>query len=269
MSANGRLLAAELTAVQGSIRLANTTATAWRGLVAAVYAETGAVISITSPYGGYRDIAAQKAMWADSSTSTTGVVAYPGTSVHGWGRCVDITNRGAVGYIAGTGTGLYSRRLDTIALRFGFRRPIANEGWHYQHDGTTVPAGGGASGIEEEDMARFQFVKATGDPTVWLSVDCLWRRPMADGRDYTDTALLLGIPAAYTEVSWLTSFGVPVSIDVTALAAQIAERIPTPAGVDPAAVQEAARLGAAAALADLRFPTTLTIDTPPATGTLS
>lgn len=124
MSKNGQLRDDELEVVQAPVRLARVTARAWRALVADVRAETGITITITTPRGGYRDLAMQKA------AAGTGNHQYkPGTSVHGHGTCVDIWNWAAVG----------TKRLDTVAARHGFRRTIESEPWHYQHDGKTAP----------------------------------------------------------------------------------------------------------------------------------
>lgn len=124
MSKNGQLRDDELVTVQGTIRLAVGSAPAWGALVDAVRAETGIVLKITSPRGGYRDLAMQKA------AAGTGNHQYkPGTSVHGYGRCVDIYNWAAVG----------TSKLDELATRHGFTRTIAHEPWHYQHDGKANP----------------------------------------------------------------------------------------------------------------------------------
>jgi hypothetical protein len=135
-----------LVAVQGSIRLESRTAAAWKAMVADCRAETGVTLLITSPYGGHRTLAQQWAMWRDRSTSTNGKVAWPGTSVHGSGRCVDINNWGRV-----------DKWLRANSRDYGFTRTISGEPWHFQHDGKTQPAGGGSAIIpdsEEDDMAR-------------------------------------------------------------------------------------------------------------------
>jgi hypothetical protein len=135
-----------LVAVQGSIRLESRAAAAWKAMVADCRGETGVTLRITSPYGGHRTLAQQWAMWRDRSTSTNGKVAWPGTSVHGSGRCVDVNN-----------WGLVDGWLRANAREYGFSRTIAGEPWHFQHNGTTYPAGGGSAYIpelEEDDMAR-------------------------------------------------------------------------------------------------------------------
>lgn len=124
MSTNGKLPAHALTTVQGAITLATATATAWLALEQDVRHQTG-IDLVISPNGGYRSYDLQQKL------SGKGHHQYrPGTSVHGWGNCVDISNYARVGIA----------RLDPIAARYGFRRTIASEPWHYQHDGT-VPAG--------------------------------------------------------------------------------------------------------------------------------
>jgi hypothetical protein len=134
-----------LVTVQGTIRLDSRAAAGWRAMVAACQSATGVVLRITEPYGGYRTLAQQWAMWNDRTTSTTGLVAYPGTSVHGSGLCVDISN-----------WGLAAEWLRREARRYGFTRTIPTEPWHFQHNGTTTAGGGSAHNpeSEEDDMAR-------------------------------------------------------------------------------------------------------------------
>jgi hypothetical protein len=135
-----------LVAVQGSIRLESRAAAAWQAMVADCRSETGVTLRITSPYGGHRTLAQQWAMWRDRSTSTNGKVAFPGFSVHGSGRCVDINNWFSA-----------DRWLRANARDYGFTRTIPGELWHFQHSGKTQPAGGGSApipDIEEDDMAR-------------------------------------------------------------------------------------------------------------------
>jgi hypothetical protein len=134
-----------LVTVQGTIRLDSRAAAAWSAMVAACAKATGVTLRITSPYGGYRSLAQQWEMWNDRTTSTTGQVAYPGTSVHGSGLCVDISN-----------WGLAAEWVRRNARTYGFSRTIPTEPWHFEHNGTTTAGGGSAhiSEPEEDDMAR-------------------------------------------------------------------------------------------------------------------
>lgn len=138
MSKNGRLPAEDLTYVQGDIRLANATAAAWAALVADVDAITYRP-TITTPYGGYRSFSDQV------KASGKGHHQYiPGTSVHGFGTCVDIWNWAAIG----------TSTLDRIGAKYGFRRTIPSEPWHYQHDGTVPTADDESTPIPTQTKKR-------------------------------------------------------------------------------------------------------------------
>lgn len=129
MSANGRLTGAELTVVQGDMRLAKAAASAWFHLEADVLSETG-VDPLISPDGAYRSYEDQVRL------TGTGYHQYrPGSSVHGLGIAVDINNWATIG----------KSRLDEIADRHGFdANTVKNEPWHYLYTGT--------ANIEEDDM---------------------------------------------------------------------------------------------------------------------
>jgi hypothetical protein len=183
MIANGYLRADELTVVQGGIRLAHATAAKWAVLVDRAQDRFGITLRITAPYGGYRSIEDQWAMWRDRSTSTTGVVAYPGTSVHGFGRAIDIDNWGSLG----------SARLDALAADLGLVRNIAGERWHYQD----VTAGGGFAGHtptpiteedEEDDMYAPKVIFRTEGTPEWSLVAPHLAGASAAERGYLVTA---------------------------------------------------------------------------------
>jgi hypothetical protein len=145
---NGAIPSSDLTYVQGVITrmyLLTPTATAWKSLVAACKKATGVTLKITSPYGAYRSIAAQQKMWVDRLKYPAGV-AYPGLSVHGWGRSVDINNWSSA-----------DAWLRENAGRYGFRRTIPNESWHFEHSG-----GAGAGGVAETD----EFIQGEDMPIV-------------------------------------------------------------------------------------------------------
>lgn len=141
MSANGHLRPDELTPVQGAIYLANNTAHAWYAMVNACRIATKVQLTITAPFGGYRSLAAQQYMWQHRETSSTGQVAYPGHSVHGNGRCVDIYNWASA-----------NSWLRTNAATYGFTRTIMpSEPWHFQHNGSSGGGGGSAPAAKRED----------------------------------------------------------------------------------------------------------------------
>lgn len=145
---NGEIPSSQLTYVQGVVTrmyLLTPTAQAWKSLVAACKKATGVTLKITSPYGAYRSLTAQNKMWSDryDRTKYPAGVAFPGLSVHGWGRSVDINNWSSA-----------AAWLRENAGRYGFRRTIPNEAWHFEHSGGS--SGGGLAQIDEfiqgEDM---------------------------------------------------------------------------------------------------------------------
>lgn len=119
---NGSLPSSDLVLVQAGIYLHKNAAPAWVAAKARARKAYGFEPYITSPYGGYRSLAQQKFMWNNRYTSTTGVVAYPGNSVHGWGMSVDVAN-----YLRFT-----REQLDAAMNPEGFFRTIKSEPWHYE-----------------------------------------------------------------------------------------------------------------------------------------
>jgi hypothetical protein len=196
MSLNGQLSPTELTLVQASglIQLPNMAAAAFAQARAVGYDETGIVMRITTPYGGYRDLDAQRAMNANTGTSTSGVVAPVGYSVHGRGPgAVDIANRrefGDVIPVAGTGgMGDYSRRLDSIMARHGWRRTLSGEGWHYEFNGTYIPPAvtGEPDTEEDEENDMFKVITRIQGAPEWCLVAPHLSGPTAKERGYLVT----------------------------------------------------------------------------------
>ena len=163
MVANGYLPASGLTTVQGSIQLPQRAAQAWFALEAAARSEFGVDLNITSPGGGYRSYAMQQDMYENPTYygAKPGKVAAPGNSVHGTlPGCVDIYNWAAVGTL----------RLDILARRFGWRRTITGEPWHYQYDGSTAStAGGGGAGVAVRKGSTMTtlYYKEGSSPTLY------------------------------------------------------------------------------------------------------
>lgn len=119
---NGRIPAASLVVVQGELTLLADPAAAWVRLLAACRAATGVTLRLSEPFGAYRSIEAQREMWADPSTSTTGQVAAPGASVHGLGDRIDINNWESA-----------ARWLLFHARAYGWVRTIRRERWHFEY----------------------------------------------------------------------------------------------------------------------------------------
>lgn len=158
---NGSLPASDLVLVQKGIYLHRNAASSWSAARAAGLKAYGVAPYITSPYGGYRTLAQQWAMWNNRTTSTNGLVAYPGTSVHGWGMCVDVGN-----YRTFT-----PAQLDAAMKVGGFTRTIKGELWHYQK---TTNGGASAGGISQEElMSIFDDAYPAPNPAqpgAWIAV---------------------------------------------------------------------------------------------------
>ena len=125
MALNGRLTSAQLTAVSGTY-LSKTAAQAWKNMVYACKKATGITLTITLPYGGYRNLSAQAYLHAHPQGPVA--VAAPGYSTHGLGDAVDINNAWQV-----------AAWLNANASKFGFTKTFSSESWHYHHAGTVGP----------------------------------------------------------------------------------------------------------------------------------
>jgi hypothetical protein len=101
-------------------------------MVDACRRDLGFTMVVTSPDGGYRDLAMQQALIYDPQGPVP--IASLGKSSHGWGTAVDIWSRDM-------------NWMNANAPRFGFTQTWANEPWHWQWDGT--PAGGEYEGEKE------------------------------------------------------------------------------------------------------------------------
>ena len=124
MSSNGKLLPAELVEVQSGISLSPRSAAAWLAMKAAA-AQAGVTLTIAIPYGGYRDLAGQRAIILSGSHSGIQVAAL-GSSTHGFGTRVDVAN-----WYAPRSTWLLAN-----AALFGFTREFGDrDPNHFKHDG--------------------------------------------------------------------------------------------------------------------------------------
>lgn len=102
MASNGRLTSAELTTVQGTIKLAKDTAVDFKALKAAA-AKKGVDLSIAKPLGGYRSLAQQAALKANPRKYGSGLpssaIASAGYSTHGTGVNFDVVGAGALAFV--------------------------------------------------------------------------------------------------------------------------------------------------------------------------
>ncbi|WP_074259335.1 FG-GAP-like repeat-containing protein [Agromyces cerinus] len=143
---NGQLPASALTWVpgsSGSVPLEKACASAWLSMVAACRQDIGLNMVVTSPDGGYRDLAMQQALIDDPQGPVP--IAGLGRSSHGWGSAIDI----------------WARDMDWMranAGRFGFSQTWSSEPWHWQWGGT--PAG---VDYEGEKSPRVNVSDFSGD----------------------------------------------------------------------------------------------------------
>ncbi|GAB3714499.1 peptidoglycan-binding protein [Mariniluteicoccus flavus] len=84
----------------------------------------GSNISITGNNNAYRPLSVQEHYWR---TLPRGQAARPGTSNHGWGLAIDISN------VGGHGTARY-RWLNSNAGKYGFDDNVGHEAWHWEYE---------------------------------------------------------------------------------------------------------------------------------------
>ena len=145
MAANGRIPLSDLTSIGGGLYLEHTTAVAWFAARVSVAVELGVEPIVSSPDGAYRDYAGQvrqKQIW--TAKGNPNMAAAPGYSTHGFGVTVDINNIGRFNLV----------QLERIMAKFGFKRTIAKESWHFQYlGGYSAPAGSIGTPIEEDGLS--------------------------------------------------------------------------------------------------------------------
>jgi hypothetical protein len=145
---NGRLPDSALTEVTPTCRVANDVADPLRRMMFAAYVDGAAVLpeldSFTAPLPGppriescYRSYEMQE-WWRNFYCffGSCDFAAVPGTSVHGWGRAVDLQDPGGKMTFSSPGY----RWLQANAAHFGFVHPAwaepggsAPEPWHWEH----------------------------------------------------------------------------------------------------------------------------------------
>lgn len=87
-------------------------------------ARFGSNISITGNNNAYRTYAVQVHYW---NTLPRGQAARPGTSNHGWGLAIDISNTGGHG-------GERYNWLNANAGKYGFDDNVSSEAWHWEYE---------------------------------------------------------------------------------------------------------------------------------------
>ena len=152
-SANGQVPASQLTSVPGSSSpapLEKSTAAAWLNLVAACRTATGVSMVVTSPYGGYRDLAAQQYIFDHPQGPVA--ISKPGGSSHGWGTAVDIWNH-------------QDSWLAAHSSAYGFVQSFGSEPWHFQYTGSVSPAPTYSDNLIEEGEMYYSNLDDFGTQT--------------------------------------------------------------------------------------------------------
>lgn len=149
MSNNGRIPLAELTQVAGG-HLAHGTAIDWNNMREDCLRDTGTLITLTQPDGGYRTYEEQVEAY-DRYLAGGPLANKPGTSQHGLGMAVDIWNHASV-----------TAWLNRWAIGYGFRRTNTSEPWHWGHDSETsiTPPRHLPQPEDEEDMSLLYYKDA-------------------------------------------------------------------------------------------------------------
>lgn len=123
---NGRIPASEMAEIGGGHRLETSAASAWKRMVADAK-KAGITLSLTD---SYRDFAGQKKVRAEKGHLVA--TAEPGTSVHGWGKAIDVSGDAARAWIQRNGT-KYGWIWPDWAQKKGTK---AYEPWHFEFRGS-------------------------------------------------------------------------------------------------------------------------------------
>jgi LAS superfamily LD-carboxypeptidase LdcB len=127
---NGRIPTDALTDIGGGHRLENSAATAWQQMVADAKAD-GVNLTLTD---SYRDFAGQVSVRERKGDKVA--TATPGTSVHGWGKAVDVAGDDARAWVQRNGA-----RYGWIWPEWAQRKGTKSfEPWHFEFR----PSGGAA-----------------------------------------------------------------------------------------------------------------------------
>lgn len=257
----------QLVAVQGAIQLDAPTARAWLAFEAAVRAEHGVDLNITSPAGGYRSPEMVLDMWLHRDRygiPASQPIARPrslggGGSVHENGRCVDINNHEAVP----------RKSLVALADRFGFTFTIASEPWHVQHNGSMTAGGaGGFTPIPDVEDDMPTVIVAEGhyfirDGVNFISIENGNELEVARRWFPGDVeAFALGEVRVLEAMAGRDMSATDAAIVKAAVVAALAESPLEVSDADVTAIADQVH-------AKLDFPTTITFDPPAVTGTLS
>jgi hypothetical protein len=183
MSKPGYLTPSELTTVQGSMQLANSTARAWETMKAAA-AKEGVTLTIAAPGGAYRSHALTLAMRANPKAyNVTPGITPSLTSQHMEGICVDVAQ--GLAWVKRNGA------------RFGFTFPLSGDPNHARHDGTTAAGTGHPINTKETNMPA--VIKRTTGTAEWSLIWPPLRGPSDLERGYIVTT-------DPTRAKWWTRF---------------------------------------------------------------
>lgn len=117
---NGQPFSLELVTVEGGHALAAAPAAAFLAMRAAALAE-GVVLSVTT---AFRDMAYQQTLYARYVAGTGSLAAKPGYSNHQAGTALDLATA--------RGTNTAYHWLVKNAARFGWKRTVSSEPWHWE-----------------------------------------------------------------------------------------------------------------------------------------
>lgn len=276
---NGRIDTSLLVDVSGrGDYLERTAAAQFLAMRNACFAGTGHWINPAPGSSAYRPYATQVSFYAAYQAGTGNVAAVPGTSNHGWGRAVDIT--GYEGNDLRRGPSGRSYRVNAIvwdwliahAGAYGYSwgtGDASGEAWHWESlntPGTTTTASSGSTPIREG------FLMALTDAEQAEVLNCIRQLFNADfnggpsmkdgGKSIVQSIAeihgILTLPidrggvknSQIQELADTKTIGLELLAQVGALQHALGA-LALAQGVDPKAIQDAAKAGAEQALAGL------------------
>lgn len=148
---NGRIPASEMTDIGGGHRLEDSAASAWQRMVEDAK-EDGVNLKLTDSYRSYdAQVSVRKRKGHKVATAT------PGTSIHGWGKAIDVAGDAARKWIQQNGS-KYGWVWPEWAQRKGTK---SFEPWHFEYR----PGGGSSSGSSSSSQGTTQAPAPAPAPT--------------------------------------------------------------------------------------------------------
>lgn len=162
---NGSVPASQLESVGNNQRLHHNAANAWFDEVDAAAAQ-GVTLTVTNPWGGYRNSADQLALAAENP------IASPTCSTHGWGTCVDLFDN------YDWAVDNFNRDLWSHSRWNGAGHSADDEYNHWQYIGPITNNSSGTPSqpqIEDEDMRLFKVVNAANTTYYFIVGNQRWQ----------------------------------------------------------------------------------------------